>query len=230
MLTSIPQTINIKHWLFKDLQQSIALVDEYDLFEDLDFCNLKADKPNANLFYGSYFNTLTKLCLIPALVILSDLLLVFIWGLVIGLFSGKTPLFFISLMFEEIGDFIALFLFVSFIGLVYFGIMYVVLSNVVWKFNALKHIICPKLKHGDKIINVIQHLTSLGIKIFLFLSTISSIVGVILFHRPITMYLSIPIIIISYTITSWIFNSELQRIGIQPLFAKLSNLIKNTTV
>lgn len=54
----------MKDWLFSDLKQSIYLADRESLLEDFDFTDLKADHPQANLFYGSYFKTLVKLCLI----------------------------------------------------------------------------------------------------------------------------------------------------------------------
>ena len=216
----------ITNWLLSDLKQSISLADQPNLFEDVDFKDLKADHPQASLFYGSYFKTLTKLCLIPGIIIIADLLLVLTWGLIVGLFSGKTPLFFINLMFEELGDFLTLILFTGFIGTLYFGILYMILSRYVWRFTLLEHIFCPKLKYGYNIVKIIKKLTMFGIKIFLLISIISSLVGTILYHRPIMFYLCLPIVIVSFVITHWLINAELQRIGIKPLFTKISSLLK----
>lgn len=58
--------IGMKNWLFSDLKQSIYLADHEDLLEYLNFNDFKADHPQANLFYGSYFKTLTKLCFNPS--------------------------------------------------------------------------------------------------------------------------------------------------------------------
>ena len=219
--------LSIKDWLFTDLKQSISLADQHDLFEDIDFKNLNADRPKARLFYGSYFKTLTKLCLIPGLVILADLLFLLFWGIIVRFCSGKSPLFFGSVLFEEIGDFIVLWLFVGFIGVMYFGLMYIILNRYVWRFTLLKHIFCPQLKYGSNIVKIIKHLTVFGIKIFLSISAFSSLIGAILYHRPITIYCCLPAIIISFAITSWLFNAELQRVGIKPLFVKFSGLLKN---
>ena len=227
-IAQIPKlATSIKSWLFTDLKQSIALADQHDLFDDIDFKNLHANHPKASLFYGSYFKTLTKLCLIPGLVILADLLLVLFWGMIVRLCSAKSPLFFGSVLFEEMSDFIVLWLFVGFIVVIYFGLMYIILNRYVWRFTLLKHIFCPQLKYGSNIVKIIKHLTVFGIKIFLSISAFSSLIGAILYHRPITIYCCLPAIIMSFTITNWLFNAELQRVGIKPLFVKFSGLLKN---
>ena len=219
----------MKDWLFSDLKQSIYLADSKALLEDLDFKDFKADHPQANLFYGSYFKTLAKLCSIPVITIMLDLLLVLAWGLVVGLCSSKTPLFFINLISEDLGDFLTLVFFVGFIGILYFGAMYIILSRYVWRFTLLEHIFCPKLKQGNNIVKIVKNLTKFGIKIFILISIFSSLAGAILYHRPIMLYLCLPAVFIAFYITYWLITAELQRIGIKPLLTKISSLLKGST-
>ena len=132
-ITKIPKLfINIKHWLFSDLKQSVALIDQYNLFEDLDIRNLKVNKPPSKEIYSKCFKISNKLCLLPTVMLIAEQVVGVAWARLTGYCVGEYPIIACGL--------------IPFAGILYGVLIWLISFIIAWKYNFIMMSLCPNLK------------------------------------------------------------------------------------